>query len=34
MTGQFNAEGEPVYVMQLTSVNQARVPEQLKKKSA
>jgi hypothetical protein len=34
MTGQFNPEGEPVYVMQLTSVNQARVPEQLKKKSA
>jgi hypothetical protein len=34
MTGQFNAEGEPIYVLQLTMVNQARVPEQLKKKSA
>lgn len=34
MIGQFNAEGEPVYVMQLTMVNQARVPEQLKKKRA
>ena len=34
MTGQFNPEGEPIYVLQLTMVNQARVPEQLKKKSA
>ena len=34
MTGQFNVEGEPVYVMHLTLVNQARVPEQLKKKIA
>jgi hypothetical protein len=31
MIGQFNADGEPVYVMQLTGVNQARVPERLKK---
>jgi hypothetical protein len=34
MIGQFNAEGDPVYVLQLTMVNQARVPDQLKKKSA
>jgi hypothetical protein len=34
MVGQFNAEGEPIYVLQLTMVNQTRVPEQLKKKSA
>jgi hypothetical protein len=34
MIGQFNAQGEPVYVLQLTMINQARVPEQLKKKSA
>ena len=34
MVGQFNAEGEPIYVLQLTVVNQARVPEELKKRSA
>lgn len=34
MIGQFNAEGDPIYVMQLTLINQARVPERLKKKSA
>jgi hypothetical protein len=34
MIGQFNAEGEPIYVLQLTMINQARVPERLKKKSA
>ena len=34
MTGQYNAEGEPIYVLQMTLVNQARVPTDLKKKSA
>jgi len=33
MIGQFNAEGEPVYAMQLIMANQARVPDNLKKKS-
>jgi len=32
MVGQYNTEGEPVYVLQLTIVNQARVPDKLKKK--
>lgn len=32
MVGQYNAEGEPIYVLQLTMVNQARVPDNLKKK--
>lgn len=32
MVGQYNAEGEPVYELQLTMVNQARVPDHLKKK--
>jgi hypothetical protein len=34
MTGQYSADGEPVYVMQLTMVNQAKVPEELKKMPA
>ncbi|GGI23815.1 hypothetical protein [Bradyrhizobium guangdongense] len=32
MVGQYNQDGEPVYEMQMTMVNQARVPEELKKK--
>jgi hypothetical protein len=32
MIGQYNQDGEPVYVLQLTLVNQARVPDRLKKK--
>ena len=32
MVGQYNAEGEPIYVLQLTMVNQARVPDNLKQK--
>lgn len=32
MVGQYNAEGEPIYVLQMTMVNQSRVPENLKKK--
>ncbi len=31
MTGQYNADGEPVYELQITMVNQARVPDKLKK---
>jgi hypothetical protein len=34
MVGQFNADGEPVYELQLTMVNQTRVPDKLKKKKA
>ncbi len=33
LVGQFNADGEPIYELQLTMVNQARVPDQLKKKA-
>jgi hypothetical protein len=33
MVGQYNADGEPIYVLQLTMVNQARVPDNLKKKA-
>ncbi|MGV7219696.1 hypothetical protein [Bradyrhizobium sp. UFLA05-112] len=33
MVDQYNQDGEPIYEMQLTMVNQARVPEDLKKKS-
>jgi hypothetical protein len=33
MVGQFNVDGEPIYELQLTMVNQARVPDQLKKKA-
>ncbi len=29
---QFNADGDPVYVMQLTVVNQVKAPEHLRKK--
>jgi hypothetical protein len=32
LIGQYNQDGEPVYEMQMTMVNQARVPENLKKK--
>jgi hypothetical protein len=32
MVGQFNQDGEPVYELQLTMVNQARVPDGLKRK--
>src|SRR5258706_7481795 len=31
MVGQYNPEGEPIYVLQLTVVNQTRVPDNLKK---
>lgn len=34
MTGQFNADGEPIYELQLTLVNQAKVPDKLMKKKA
>jgi hypothetical protein len=32
MVGQFNAEGDPIYVLQLTMVNQVKAPARLKKK--
>ncbi len=32
MIDQYNADGEPIYELQLTMVNQARVPDKLKKK--
>jgi len=32
LIGQYNAEGEPIYMLQLTMVNQTRVPDNLKKK--
>src|SRR5271166_6304462 len=32
MIGQYNADGEPIYVLQMTMVNQTRVPDNLKKK--
>jgi hypothetical protein len=32
MIGQYGADGEPIYVLQLTMVNQTRVPDSLKKK--
>jgi hypothetical protein len=31
MVGQYNADGEPIYELQLTMVNQTRVPDKLKK---
>ena len=31
MVGQYTPEGEPIYVLQLTVVNQTRVPDNLKK---
>jgi hypothetical protein len=31
MVGQYNADGEPIYELQITMVNQARVPDKLKK---
>jgi hypothetical protein len=33
MTGQFNAEGDPIYAMQMVLASQTRIPENLKKKS-
>lgn len=33
MVGQYNAQGEPIYLMQLIMANQALVPDKLKKKS-
>lgn len=33
MTGQFNADGDPIYAMQIILSNQTRVPENLKKKA-
>jgi hypothetical protein len=32
MVGQFNAQGEPIYVLQLTVINQVKAPAHLKKK--
>ncbi len=32
MIGQYTPEGDPIYVLQLTMVNQARVPDNLKRK--
>lgn len=32
MVGQYNTEGEPIYELQLTMVNQTRVPPELIKK--
>jgi hypothetical protein len=32
LTGQYNADGEPIYILQMTMINQARVPDSLKKK--
>jgi hypothetical protein len=32
MVGQYNADGEPVYILQVTMVNQTRVPDNLKQK--
>jgi hypothetical protein len=32
MIGQFNAQGEPIYVLQLTMINQVKAPAHLKKK--
>jgi len=32
LVGQYNADGEPIYILQLTMVNQTRVPDSLKKK--
>jgi hypothetical protein len=32
MTGQFNQDGEPIYELQLTMINQTRAPAELKKK--
>jgi mRNA-degrading endonuclease YafQ of YafQ-DinJ toxin-antitoxin module len=32
MVGQYNADGEPIYVLQMTMVNQTRIPDGLKKK--
>ena len=29
--GQFNADGDPIYVMQMTAVNQVRAPDNLRK---
>jgi hypothetical protein len=31
MVDQYNQDGDPIYEMQLTMINQARVPQELKK---
>jgi hypothetical protein len=31
LIGQYNSDGDPIYVLQLTIVNQPRVPDNLKK---
>jgi hypothetical protein len=33
LVDQYNADGEPIYMLQLTMINQTRVPDNLKKKS-
>jgi hypothetical protein len=33
MTDQYNPDGEPIYELQLTMINQARVPKELKRKT-
>jgi hypothetical protein len=34
MVGQFTPEGDPIYALQLILANQARVPDNLKKKKS
>ena len=31
MIGQYDADGDPIYILQLTIVNKVRVPDKLKK---
>ena len=33
LVGQYNTAGEPVYIMQMTMINQTRIPDNLMKKS-
>ena len=33
MLDQYNTDGEPIYELQLTMINQTRVPDKLKKKA-
>jgi hypothetical protein len=33
MVDQYNQDGEPIYELQLTMINQARVPQELKRKT-
>jgi hypothetical protein len=33
MIGQFNAEGDPIYALQMILTNQTKVPDHLKKKA-